>query len=614
MDVRGIDWEFGFPEFPYTVYEEGDDITPFLESFGNGVRYGFDVETTGLSYATDRIAGLSLATENNAWYFHGDWAVRKILPWLEAKMHDGKTLFIAHNFKFDAHFLAHFNIRPKRIYDTMIAQYLLAEEDVLKLKELARIYLGVTENIPDFSDLQKLGKQLTGKRRMDEVSIYDIPIEVLGVYGALDSRLAFDFAPITEHGLRAEGLWDYYLEEEVPFIYVLMDMEKNGARIDKHRAQELKDEFQSDLDKYYEEWEKKVGDVNPRSPLQLRELLYEKLKLGATRLTKKTKKPSTDHLALQRLSFKDKTGTVELLLKIREHEKLINTYLIPFLTRTHNERIYTDFNRTGTVTGRLSSSGDINLQNIPIHSDLGAKVRSCFIPDEGHKLIGADYSQVELRLLTHFCRDKTLVRAYLWGVDIHQLTADRIGVPRFTGKTLNFLTIYGGGPNAFGDSIEKLGKPRPSTREASRLIAEYNRLYPAIERFRRQVINEAKMYGYITTIIGRHRHANLDLLDTPNEYVRSREERKLFNTKIQGSAGDVINYAMKDLAFNFLPEYGAKMLLQVHDELLFSVPEETADSFLPIAKAQMENVREVFNISIPIIAEPKMADTWVEAK
>jgi len=615
MDIQGVEFPYELPEFPHTVVANPEDVPAILESHGNGTRYAFDAETTGLHYITDKLAGLSLATKEHAWYFHGDWVVNAVLPWFEEKMNNPEITWIAHNAKFDMHFLARHGIRPKKIYDTEIAQYLLEEEQSLKLKDLGKLKLGIQENLPpDFKALLHLAKRLKGAKRLDQVNIYDVPLEVLGPYGALDSRMTFDLAPITEQGLRDEGLWQYYQEQEIPFIYTILDMERRGVLVDREWVAELETKFKALTEEYEAEWVSKVGDVNPRSPQQIIELLYNKLGLKTDRRTD-SGNPSTDALTLKRLVPTDKTGTVELLLKYREVSKLESTYIVPLRDRLHNGRIYTNFNRTGTVTGRLSSSGDINLQNIPLHTELGAQVRKAFIAEPGHLLMDVDYSQIELRILAHFCRDESLVRAFYWGADPHQLTANRMGVPRYVGKTLNFLIIYGGGPIVLGDQLEKIGKPRPTVPVARRWLQEYNRIYPAITPFKEQVMREAKQYGYVTTIGGRHRHADLEALLAWDIQTSGREERQLFNTKIQGSAGDVINYAMVDIGLNErLASLGVETLLQVHDELVFTVPEENVEEGKLAVKAHMEAVEETFNISVPILAEPAAARNWVEAK
>lgn len=610
-------WKFTLPEFNYEIVSEEAQVSSFIESAGNGNSYAFDVETSGLNYITDQLAGLSIATPDKAWYFHGMFVMSKLFPWLEEKMRDTNVEWIAHNAKFDMHFLNKYGILPRNLYDTEIAQYLVDENGTLALKELAPIYLGVDVKLPQYKDLQHYTKALLGKKRIDQVSIYDIPLEILAPYGAFDARLTFDLAPITKQGLIDEGLYEYYYREEIPFIFTLMHMEETGAHIDKARAQELKDEFSITLQELDEQWLKKAGEINHRSPQQLRELLYKTLKLKTDRKTD-TGLESTDALTLQRLAPEDKTGTVSLLLKIRQIEKLISTYLDAFLERAHNDKIYTNFNRAGTVTGRLSSSGDINLQNIPIHSELGAKIRSCFVAgSEDEVLLDVDYSQIELRILAHMCRDSALVRAFQWGADPHQLTADRMGVPRYVGKTLNFGIIYGAGPMTICDQIEKTGKPRPKLAMAKQWLFDYGKLYPAIGKLKQRVYNEAITNGYITTLGGRHRHADVEILSGgswDNNGMRGREERQMFNSKIQGSAGDIINHAMNVLHYSVLSKYRAKMLLQVHDELLFAIPREAVEEFSQKVQSVMEGVKETFNISVPIIAEPRAARNWVEAK
>jgi DNA polymerase-1 len=605
--------DFSIPDFPHTLvsdYQKVDDL--FLSKIGNGKLLSFDFETTGLHFKRDKAAGIAIANEEHAWYLH-DSAMHAIKPWLVDRFKDNSVEWAAHNAVFDMHFSRKdFGVLPAKIADTQTAQWLLDENDSLALKEIAKYKLGVNYNLPSYKDLLKYTKELRGFKRVDQVSIFDIPTDILGTYAAYDSWLTITLWKKLKSELKSESLYNLYKTKIIPFTYVLLDMEDNGAFIDHDKVNKLKEDYQKIADDLLNKWYEKAGDVNPNSPIQLREYLYGKLKLKTTRKTKKTKEPSTDALTLLRIKRQDKSGSVELLLEYKEYEKLISTYLNTLLSKTIDGYIYTNFNQTGTVTGRLSSSGDINLQNIPSRTETGKELRACFVPPPGRAMIVADYSQIELRILAHYTRDKNLVKVFYWGEDPHQLTANKMGVPRYVGKTLNFGIIYGAQARTIADQIEKTKKPRPKESVAKKWLYDFeHKVYPSIPRWKSAIINSSLREGYTETIGGRRRRVSN--LDHWHDYTRGRAQRQLINSKIQGSAGDVINESML-LVAKRSEEFGIKLHIQVHDELVLSCPTENLAQSMEFVQNTMESVEQIFNISVPIVAKPATGANWRECK
>ncbi len=609
-------FDFEIPSFAYTLITDPEQVAAELARIGNQPTLAFDFESTGVDYVTNQPVGISLADEAHAWYFHGEGVLEQITPWLVDQMEVLKTPFIGHHIKFDMHLLRKLGVRLENPVDTMVAQWLVNENSSLALKTLAKFNLGIKEELAGFRDLLKYTKGVVGKKRMDEVSILEIPFDILGPYAALDARLAYDLWNYLIPELKNEDQWNHFHEMQMPFTKVLMNMEARGVRIDHKAASSVKERYEALRQEAEEEWNERTEEimgepVNPRSPKQLQELLYDNLRLVTTRTTK-SGAMSTDELTLLRLKTQDKSGLVEVLLKYRKYNKMIDTYLGALLNKTHNDRIHTNFNQTGTVTGRLSSSGDINLQNQPSRGEYGKDIRSCFIASEGHDLVGIDYSQIELRILAHFSRDEHLVKAYLWGADVHQMTADRLGgVPRYLGKATNFGKVYGQGPVTLADVLEKDGHPRPTKSQAQKWLEDYDRMYPGIPKWIRFELIKARENNYVETLAGRRRH--VEGLHHHDKWQRARAERQAINSIIQGSAGDAINTAML-WAAEIAPEYEAHMLLQVHDELLFEVPGDNSKAFAEVIQQKMEDVREHFNISVPIIAEPNIGPNWSEAK
>lgn len=576
------------------------------------IRYGLkgktiiaiDTETTSLTWYEGELFGISLATDANEWFIYGD-QMKEFLPELLNMFRDPSILWVGHNIKFDLHFLGQW---PARVADTMIAQWVLDVTQPLGLKELAQVKLGIEEKLPTFDELRKLYKASLGKRRASEVLIHDLPIHVVATYAARDARLTYDLWNKLVYELDKEnmlGVFDF----EMRLLKVIWKMERNGMYIDRISADALIAEIDRQLEEVVKLWNEKTQGVNRNSTPQLRDLFFNRLKMPVQHKTE-TGQPAVDELALQRLSKIDHPGAevAKILLQIRKLEKMRSTYA-PILARA-KPWLYGEFNPVGTETGRLSSNSP-NLQNIPAHGEWGKMIRDCFRAPAGYKVVDIDYSQIELRLLAHDSGEPALIEVFKNGGDPHQTTADMVGVDRHIGKTLNFATIYGAGARTLCDTIEKNGYPRPNENDARRWLADFDKAYPKVAKYKQAIINRTKELGYVKTIAGRRRH--LPDLYSPLESVRKGAERKAVNTRIQGSAADIMRWSMVEID-PLCDWFGAKMIAQVHDELVFIVPEAQAERFAKTIQRVMESAGKHFNLRVPIEASYGIGDSWASAK
>lgn len=589
----------------YQLIWESSDVPGIMEHLENATIYALDLETTGLDHNQHSIHGVALATQDNEWYITHAAANSLLdkLPTIEKKP------VVMHNAPFDMHFLSKRGFRPGNVYDTMVAQYLLDENQELGLKPLAKYHLGIDEDLPGFSDLLNLGKALTGKPRKGDVNIYDLPLDTLGDYAARDARLTLDLYHYSMKRLQEDGMLEQFTDVEVPFTKILVYMEETGFFIDQVRLAELERDFSQLRDQHLTAWLTITDGVNPNSNDQVSAYLYDKLKHKPT-ITTATGLPSVDALSLMRLLAKDKNGAVQALLTYRKYEKLLKTYIYGFRDRLYNGYLYGRFNQTGTVTGRLSSS-EPNLQNIPAHGVAGGQVRELFAAPPGYQFVNIDYSQLELRIAAHYTKDPMLLKVFLDNLDPHQMTADLVGCERFIAKGINFGWFYGAGSYTIANTIEESGKPRPNERDVREWINKFETAYAVARKWKEQVILYARELGYVRTIAGRKRR--LPGLYSPDQGERAKAERQAINSIIQGSASDITKWAMIQI-FPELENYQTKMNAQVHDELDFNSPDAVANEFAMFASQKMRQAGENFNMRVNLIAEPGFGKNWAEAK
>lgn len=488
-------------------------------------------------------------------------------------------------------------------FDTMVASYLLApgrREHLLDSLALEHI---------DFRT--KTYEELAGKGKK-ETPFEELEAERCCDYLAQQTDVALRLRALFQPELDHLHLDELFRTIEMPLVHVLAEMEWNGIRIDEPFFAEFQSRLAADLrDTEAAIYEKAGTEFNINSNPQLREILFERLELPVIKKTKTG--PSTDASVLEELASRG-YELPTLLLKYRQLDKLQSTYVsaLPRLVNRRTGRIHTSFNQAVAATGRLSSS-DPNLQNIPIRTDLGAEIRRGFVPADGHLFVAADYSQIELRILAHYSEDPAFVDAFRAGIDIHRQTAALIfGVDsddvtremRDRAKTVNFAVIYGIGPFSLG---QQLGV---SNAEAKEFIDRYFERFPKVRQYLDTQVEFAREHGYVETLTGRRRY--IPEIRAKNYNIRSFGERAATNAPIQGTAADLIKIAMIRIDDAIHTEHsGARMLLQVHDELLFESPIDERDATLALVKEHMEGAAD---LKVPLLVESGVGESWLECK
>ncbi len=573
-----------------------------------------DLETTSKLPMQAKIVGFALSPEaHNAFYvpvahtfdilnqgtqLDLDTVLSKLKPLLQNP--DIKK--IGQNLKYEIVVLRNYSVELEGIYfDTIIAAHLLDSSYLTyKLDELSRLFLGHT--MISYDDVTGKGKNRKG--------FSEVPLDTAKDYACEDSDVAYLLYKKFYTMLKGNDLLEIYYDKLLPFIKVIADIECTGVKIDTDILKKLSLEFEKDIDVITHKVYDKVGkEFNINSTLQLRGILFEDLDLPVRKKTKKGE-PSTDSEVLNDLSKFHEVP--DLVLKYRALSKLKSTYIdsLPKLINPKTKRIHTSFHPVGTSTGRLSSS-DPNLQNIPIKTDDGKRIRKAFVPKEGCTLLSADYSQIELRLLAHFSRDETLIDAFKKNQDIHARTAaeifdveENVVTPemRRLAKNINFGIIYG--ISAYGLS-KQLGTPVSVSQD---YIDQYLKRYSSVKSYMDSAIRDAQNKGYAETLIGRRRP--IKELDSKNRTQRGFGERAAINTPIQGSAADIINTAMITISAKLNKEYKSRMILQVHDELLFEIYE---DELKELRKHIVNDMESAWKLKVPLKVEIGMGDNWAEA-
>ncbi len=577
-----------------------------------------DTETTGLGRDAD-LCGISLAWKEG----HGVYipvrspspgahlSEAQVVEALRGVLEDESIPKCGHNLKFDAHALRRCGVRLRGIrFDSMLASLLIDPgQSGHKLDHLAQHYLNYSM-IP-ISDL--IGQDGT-ERGMDCV-----PLDQIGPYAAEDADIALRLHRELAPKLDELGMGPLLRDVEAPLIEVLVEMEANGVLCD---PEELRRQGKV-LAQRVEELKAQIFEIagttfNLDSPKQLAEVLFERLGLPAGKKTKtgySTDMEVLGNLASQEDPSDPRTSVPRLLLEYRQLAKLINTYLDNLVESINPKtgRIHTTFHQLVTATGRLASQGP-NLQNIPVRTEVGRQIRKAFVAPPGHLLLCADYSQIELRILAHLSGDEGLIDVFQKDLDIHAAVAAQVfGVPidqvtreqRTHAKTINFGIIYGVTPYGLARRIEGL-----DVAQAAALIQSYKERYPGIDAFLQRCIDQALEYGYVTTILGRRRA--IPELKSRNRAKRSLGERLAINSVVQGSAADLIKVAMVNIFRRIEKErLPLKMLLQIHDELVFETPAEMADEHAAIVRDEMERAMK---LKVPLKAEAGAGPDWMTAK
>ena len=569
----------------------------------------FDTETEGLNSLDTEIVGVSFSwSENKGFYIpiENTKSIQKkyfdiLRPFFENK----DITKVGHNLKFDIKVLFKYNIRISGpLYDTMVAHYLINPDMRHSLDTLSESYL-------NYSPISI--ESLIGKRGKNQGSMRDVPIEKLTDYAAEDADLTLQLKQIFDKEMITNGVENIFNEIEIPIINVLADMEKEGISIDSKYLNNLDKVFESDLDKLKSGIFKKSGEeFNLNSPKQLGDILFDKLKLVSKPKKTKTGQYSTSEEVLSGLA--NEHEIIKSILEWRSLDKLQNTYVrsLPNEVSNRTGRIHTRFNQTVTTTGRLSSNNP-NLQNIPIRTEKGQKIREAFIPrSKEYQLLAADYSQIELRVIASISKDENMIDAFSKNQDIHTITASKIynidpknvtREQRGNAKTVNFGIIYG--VSAFGLSQQT----NLSRSESKIMIDNYFENYPGLKDYMSSQIDFARNKGYVETIMGRRRY--LQNINSQNNMLRSGAERNAINAPIQGSAADIIKIAMIRVHRKFTDSsLKSKMLLQVHDELVFDVHKSEKDIVKNIVKDTMESAVKLL---VPLKVDLEFGENWLEA-
>ena len=595
----------------YVCAQSEAQVQALLKALDTASEWAFDTETTGLDPRHDRLVGLSFATApGKAWYVPVPVereACRAFLQRFAPLFADPFKVKIGHNTKFDLTILRQYGVEVRgELHDSMLAHYVIDAADRHGMDHLARQYLRYSP-IPITA---LIGEK---KKGVEQGNMGDLAPEQISDYAAEDADVTLQLDRLLRKAARDAGCLKALTDSEEPLVEVLLDMETEGIRIN----QEALRAYGRELDRELLDLEIKIrdyggGNFNPSSPKQLGEILFDHLKLDPEATRTATGQYATSEDVL--FKIQDRHPIIPLILEHRMCSKLKSTYVdkLPACIDPATGRVHTNFAQALTETGRLSSS-EPNLQNIPIRTERGQRIREAFVARDGdHVLLSADYSQIELRVMAALSKDAGMLEAFRRGADIHTETATRVyGVlpalvtpqMRSACKMVNFGIIYG--ISAFGLS-QRLNVPR---KQSAELIETYFMQYPGVKAYMDQAIADAREKGYAQTLLGRRRFLR-DIVSR-NGTTRQAAERNAINTPVQGSAADLIKLAMVRVHRELKQRrMKAKMVLQIHDELLFDVPKEEVGAVRDLVKQAMTTVHD---IGVPLEVSVGVGDTWLEA-
>ncbi len=594
--------------YDYQLIDTEEKRSELLQKLLTKEILSLDTETTGTDPITAELVGMSFSyAENQAYYVpvpaNREEAI-KIVNAFRPVFENEKSIKVGQNIKYDLLMLQNYGVELKgKLFDTMVAHYVLQPELRHGMNYLAEIYLKY--------DTIKI-EELIGSKGKNQGNMRDLAPEQVYKYACEDADVTLKLKNILEDELRKNGAEDLFYNIEMPLVPVLAYMERNGVRLDTGALQQSSEHFTKKMNEIEQEIYTLAGvEFNISSPKQVGEILFEKLKIIEKAKKTKSGQYSTSEEVLE--SLRGKHPVIEKILDYRGLKKLLSTYIdaLPLLINPKTGKIHTSFNQTITATGRLSSSNP-NLQNIPIRDENGKEIRKAFIPEDGCLFFSADYSQIELRIMAHLSEDKNMIDAFLSGYDIHAATAAKVykidindvtREQRSKAKTANFGIIYG--ISVFG-LAERMGVDR---KEAKELIDGYFETYPDVKRYMDKSIEVARENGYVETIF--HRKRFLPDINSRNAIVRGYAERNAINAPIQGSAADIIKVAMIRIYERFKREnIKSKMILQVHDELNFSVYPEEKEMVGRIVIEEMENA---YKMHVPLKADCGWGTNWLEA-
>jgi len=581
----------------------------FMQNLLKQTSVCFDTETTGLNPLTAELVGIAFSWEAGKGFYipfpDNKDEVQALIETLRPFFESETIEKIGQNLKYDIKVLHKYNIKVKgKCFDTMLAHYLINPDMRHNMDVLAETYLNYTPvSITE----------LIGKKGKNQLSMRDVPLEQQTEYAVEDADITFQLAQHFRPELAEAKTEELFNTIEIPLLHVLADMELEGINLDTDFLNSLSDDLNNDIKNLQSKIFEEAGqEFNIASPKQLGEVLFDKLKLVDKPKKTKTGQYSTAEDVLSYLA-KDHQ-IIRDVLEYRGLAKLKSTYVdaLPEQVEESTGRVHTDYMQTVAATGRLSSNNP-NLQNIPIRTERGRQVRKAFVPrDENYTLLAADYSQIELRIIAALSEETTMIEAFKNGEDIHASTASKVfNIPleevtreqRSNAKTVNFGIIYG--VSAFGLS----NQTDLSRTEAKELIETYYKTYPKLRNYMSEQIDFARDNGYVQTVLGRRRY--LKDINGSNQIVRGAAERNAVNAPIQGSAADIIKIAMINIHKKLTEgNYKTKMLLQVHDELVFDVYKPELDELKSMIKSEMENAYE---LAVPLDVDLGVGNDWLEA-
>lgn len=581
----------------------------FLDNLMKQTTVCFDTETTGLNPITAELVGIAFSWEVGKGFYvpfpedktEAQELIEQFRPFFESETIEK----VGQNLKYDLKVLAKYNVDVKgKLFDTMLAHYLINPDMRHNMDVLAETYL----NYAPISITE-----LIGKKGKNQLSMREVPLEKLTEYAVEDADITLQLKEHFEKELGEANTQKLFDEIEIPLLRVLAAMELEGINLDTEFLNSLSEDLNNDIATLEKQIYEVAGEAfNIASPKQLGIILFEKLKL-----VDKPKKTKTGQYATGEdiLSFLAKDhAIIRDILEYRGLAKLKSTYVdaLPLQVEPSTGRVHTEYMQAVAATGRLSSNNP-NLQNIPIRTERGRQVRKAFIPrNDDYTLLAADYSQIELRIIAALSQEETMIEAFNNGEDIHASTASKVfNVPlaevtreqRANAKTVNFGIIYG--VSAFGLS----NQTNLSRGEAKELIDTYYETYPKLKAYMTRQVDFARDHGYVQTVLGRRRY--LKDINSRNAVVRSGAERNAINAPIQGSAADIIKVAMIKIHEKLeAGQYKSKMLLQVHDELVFDIFKPELEDMKTLIKTEME---QAYTLEVPLDVEMDVGDNWLEA-
>ena len=595
-------------QYEYKLVENEEELRQLCDFFITKKSVSIDTETTSTDAISAELVGLSFSVEEKKAFYVAVPAnyeeALKIVQIFKPLYESDKIMKIGQNIKYDYEVLTRYGVTLQgKMFDTMIAHYLIQPELHHNMDYMAETLLGYqTIHIEEL--LGPKGKKQKNMRDLSPTDIYE--------YAAEDADITLRLKNVLEPRLKELGVEELFWNIEMPLVRVLADMELNGVCLDTEALQDTSKIFTERMKQYEQEIYKEAGEeFNISSPKQVGDILFGKLQIMDKPKKTKTGQYVTSEEVLQ--SLESKSPIVRNILNYRGMKKLLSTYIdaLPKLINPRTGHIHTSFNQALTATGRLSSS-DPNLQNIPVRTDDGKEIRKCFIPEDGCLFFSADYSQIELRIMAHLSEDENMMEAFREGHDIHRATAAKIwhvdidkvtDAQRKKAKQANFGIIYG--ITTYG-LAQRMDIPNG---EAKELIEGYFRTFPKVQAYMEHAKEEARAKGYAETLF--HRRRYLADINSRNATVRGFAERNAINAPIQGTEADIIKVAMVRIWERFKKEgIRSKMILQVHDELNFSVfPEEREQ----VERIVIEEMQNAYPLNVPLIADAGWGKNWLEA-